>query len=77
MLPGKIYTPEDIFRLAKRRAWIVVVLTIVGAVSAFMVSKRLPSLYLLGSVDPVRSAAHSNEYVSRSRARAPTTGSRC
>lgn len=45
MLPGKKYTPDDILRLARRRAWIVVLPLILATVVANVVAKRLPAKY--------------------------------
>src|SRR5215467_10200378 len=45
MLPGKKYTPEDIFHIALRRLWIVVVGVGLCAAVAFAVSKRLPNQF--------------------------------
>ena len=45
MLPGKKYTPEDIARIALRRAWLIIVPLIIGTVAAAVVSKRLPAWY--------------------------------
>jgi polysaccharide chain length determinant protein (PEP-CTERM system associated) len=45
VLPGKKYTPEDIFRIALRRLWIVVVTVGLCAAVAVVVSKRLPNQF--------------------------------
>jgi polysaccharide chain length determinant protein (PEP-CTERM system associated) len=45
VLPGKKYTPEEIVRIALRRAWIVVLTLSVCAGTAVVVSKRLPNQY--------------------------------
>jgi polysaccharide chain length determinant protein (PEP-CTERM system associated) len=45
MLPGKKYTPEDILRLAGRRAWFVVIPLVVATALAVAVGERLPKKY--------------------------------
>jgi polysaccharide chain length determinant protein (PEP-CTERM system associated) len=45
VLPGKKYTPEDILRLALRRAWLVVIPLVLATGLAAAVAKRLPSWY--------------------------------
>jgi len=45
MLPGKIYSPEEVLHLVRTRVWLLILLTIVGVLVAAAVSKRLPSLY--------------------------------
>jgi len=45
VLPGKKYTPEDLMRLALRRAWLIVIPLLVGTAAAWFVSKRLPEWY--------------------------------
>ena len=45
MLPGKQYTPEDLGRLALRRAWLLVLPIMLGIVVAANVSRRLPNWY--------------------------------
>ena len=45
MLPGKKYTPEDLVRIALRRAWLIIIPLIVGTATAAIVSTRLPAWY--------------------------------
>ena len=45
MLPGKIYSPEDIIRILIRRAWIIFLLLGVGSAVAIAVSRRLPDKF--------------------------------
>src|SRR5262245_38514827 len=45
MLPGKTYSPEEVLHLVRRRAWLLIVLTIAGGGAAMTISQYLPSLY--------------------------------
>jgi uncharacterized protein involved in exopolysaccharide biosynthesis len=45
VLPGKRYTPDDVWRLALRGAWLIVIPLIIGTAVAAAVSKRLPAWY--------------------------------
>ena len=45
MLPGKKYTPEDILRLARRRAWLVVIPLAVATAAAVAIGERLPKKF--------------------------------
>ena len=45
MLPGKKYTPEDIVRLAGRRAWLVIIPLVVATAAAVAVGERLPKKF--------------------------------
>jgi polysaccharide chain length determinant protein (PEP-CTERM system associated) len=45
VLPGKKYTPEDILRIARRRAWLFVIPLVIGTAAAAVVSTRLPAWY--------------------------------
>jgi polysaccharide chain length determinant protein (PEP-CTERM system associated) len=45
MLPGKKYTVDDVLSLARRRAWLIVILLIAGTGAAAAVYKRLPQWY--------------------------------
>jgi polysaccharide chain length determinant protein (PEP-CTERM system associated) len=45
MLPGKKYTPEDILRIAAKRAWIAVVAVLLCGSAAVLVSKQLPNQF--------------------------------
>jgi polysaccharide chain length determinant protein (PEP-CTERM system associated) len=45
MLPGRTYTPDDIFAIVRRRTWVLVLTTIVGTAVAIEVSRLLPSHY--------------------------------
>jgi protein tyrosine kinase modulator len=45
VLPGKNYTPEEIIRIAAKRAWLIVITVAVGAGAAVMVSRRLPNKF--------------------------------
>src|SRR5262245_26914986 len=45
MLPGKTYSPEEVLHLVRRRAWLLIVLTIAGGGAAIAISEYLPSLY--------------------------------
>jgi polysaccharide chain length determinant protein (PEP-CTERM system associated) len=45
VLPGKKYTPEDLIRLALKRAWLIVIPAALGAVLAYGWSKRLPNQF--------------------------------
>ena len=45
MLPGTQYSPEDIFRLIIRRAWLIVIPIAVGTAAAVVVGERLPKKY--------------------------------
>jgi polysaccharide chain length determinant protein (PEP-CTERM system associated) len=45
VLPGQTYSPEDILRILGRRAWLIVIMLVLGAAVAVGVSKRLPNQY--------------------------------
>ncbi len=46
MVSGKTYTPEDVLRILRRRAWVILVpVAVVGAATA-LVARRLPDRYL-------------------------------
>jgi uncharacterized protein involved in exopolysaccharide biosynthesis len=45
MLPGKEYSPEDIVRLAVRRAWLIVLPLAVATAAAVAIGERLPKRY--------------------------------
>ena len=45
MLPGTQYSPEDIFRLIVRRAWLIVIPIAIGTAAAVAVGERLPKKY--------------------------------
>jgi polysaccharide chain length determinant protein (PEP-CTERM system associated) len=45
MLPGTTYTPEDVLRIVRRRAWIIVLCALLGAGAALSYSNRLPDRY--------------------------------
>jgi polysaccharide chain length determinant protein (PEP-CTERM system associated) len=45
VLPGKKYTPEDIARLALRRAWFIVLPLVVGTALALVAGRYLPKKY--------------------------------
>jgi polysaccharide chain length determinant protein (PEP-CTERM system associated) len=45
VLPGKKYTPEDIVKLAGRRAWLLVIPLVVATAAAVAVGQRLPKKY--------------------------------
>ncbi len=45
MLPGKKYTPDDIFRILWKGKWLIVLPLLVGTAAGVLVFKRLPSKY--------------------------------
>ncbi len=45
MLPGKKYSPEDLFAIVLRRGWIALITLVLGAGVAVGVSKRLPNKF--------------------------------
>lgn len=45
MLPGKQYSPEDIFHLIVRRAWLIIIPIAIGTAAAVTVGERLPRKY--------------------------------
>ena len=45
MLPGKVYKPEDILRILRRRIWLLVVPFAVVAATTAVVSRELPDMY--------------------------------
>ena len=46
MLPGKVYRPEDILKILRKRFWVIVVpWAVVAAVTAF-VARKLPDVYM-------------------------------
>ena len=45
MLPGKTYAPADFLAMARRRLWMIVVLTIVGGYTALVISSYLHDMY--------------------------------
>ena len=45
MLPGKKYTPEDILRILRKRAWLIAVPFLIGTAGGAIAFKQLPSLY--------------------------------
>ena len=45
VLPGKKYTPDEIFRLAVRRAPMIAMPIVLGTVLAFAISTVLPKRY--------------------------------
>jgi polysaccharide chain length determinant protein (PEP-CTERM system associated) len=45
MLPGKKYTSDDVLSLLRRRAWLIVVLLVVGTAAGTLVYQRLPRWY--------------------------------
>jgi len=57
MLPGKNITPQDMMKIARRRAWMLVIPPIVTTFAALVYSSTLPNLYqsdMLIAVDPQR-----------------------
>ncbi len=46
MLPGKIYTPDEVLRIAKKRIWFVIVPFALVAAGTAVVSKMLPDMYM-------------------------------
>src|SRR5882762_3236206 len=45
MLPGKTYTPEDILRIAIRRAWLIVIPLVLGSATGYAIGSYLPNRY--------------------------------
>jgi polysaccharide chain length determinant protein (PEP-CTERM system associated) len=45
VLPGQKYSPADIVRILTRRAWLIILVLVLGAAAAVTVSKRLPNQY--------------------------------
>jgi len=45
VLPGKQYSPEDIFHLIVRRAWLIIIPIAIGTAAAVTVGERLPRKY--------------------------------
>jgi len=45
MLPGKTYSPGEVLHLVRRRAWLLILLTMAGAGGAMVISNYLPSMY--------------------------------
>jgi polysaccharide chain length determinant protein (PEP-CTERM system associated) len=45
VLPGKVYTPEEVLGIFWHRKWLVIVPLVVASVSAFVVARRLPSTF--------------------------------
>ena len=45
MLPGKVYKPEDILRILRRRIWLLVVPFAIVAAATAVVSRELPDMY--------------------------------
>src|SRR5689334_7352303 len=45
MLPGKKFVPEDLLRIARRRAWLLLVPFAVVAASTAVVARKLPDYY--------------------------------
>ena len=45
MLPGKTFSIGDIVEIVRRRWWLILLPTVLGAAAAFAVSKRLPNQY--------------------------------
>src|SRR6185436_12877212 len=57
MLPGKKLTVQDIMRLLRRRAWLVVVPPLLTVFPALIYSSRIPNVYesdMLIAIDPQR-----------------------
>ena len=46
MLPGKKYTPDDLVRVARRRAWMVIVPFAVISAGTALVARKLPDRYV-------------------------------
>jgi len=46
MLPGKVYRPEDILRILRKRAWLLVVPWAAVAAGTAVVARKLPDTYL-------------------------------
>jgi polysaccharide chain length determinant protein (PEP-CTERM system associated) len=45
VLPGQKFTIEDVMRIARRRAWLIIVPLMIGAAVAVVYGRRLPDLY--------------------------------
>jgi hypothetical protein len=45
MLPGKVFRPEDVLRIARKRAWLILVPWALIAASTAVVARKLPDTY--------------------------------
>src|SRR5688572_2608785 len=45
MLPGRTYTPEDVLRILRRRAWLVILPFAIVSAAVALVARQLPDQY--------------------------------
>jgi succinoglycan biosynthesis transport protein ExoP len=74
VLPGKVYSPEEIVRLAVRRAWLIAIPLALGLATAVAVSKLLPDHYRSETLIMLVPQRISDSYVKSTVADANSTG---
>jgi len=63
MLPGTVYAPEQIVKILARRAWLILLLGVLGTGVAMEISHRLPDLYRSETVIMLEAQRVPDEYV--------------
>ena len=63
MLPGTIYAPEQIVKVLARRAWLILLLVVLGTGVALEISRRLPDLYRSETVIMLEPQRVPDEYI--------------
>src|SRR5262245_60779979 len=63
MLPGIQYTPDRLLDVLRRRAWILVVATLIGLGVAVMIARQLPDLYRSETVIMLEAQRIPDDYV--------------
>ena len=63
MLPGKVFTPEEIVAMLKRRKWLMLLPFSVGLAAAPFISERIPELYRSETLIMVIPQQIPNSYV--------------
>src|SRR4051794_15912408 len=64
MLPGKVYRPEDVLWILRRRYWLILVPFAVAAAATSIYARGLPNLYRSEAVLQVVSQRVPEKYVS-------------
>src|SRR5438876_1351448 len=63
MLPGKVYTPEDILRIAIRRAWLILIPLALGSGAGIAIGEYLPNKYRSETLIMIVPQQSSDSYV--------------
>ena len=63
MLPGKQFSPADIWPILRRRRWLIIVPAFVGAFTALLVSRVLPNRYASETLIQIVGQRVPDEYV--------------